>query len=139
MEDNNQNFSNDFLIGAWYQVYELISSFLPPIKYCPTMIFTRASRAKVEKYEKKYKKYTDGLLAGRLQKKIYVLDPKSVMVIHGGFKLYTFKKLNENYVIFWKCEMMGDIFSLLSKYRNATDVELDNIINNTPEFKNKKV
>lgn len=156
LDAHNETLSNDFLIGKWYKLFEFTGSVLAPSKSCPTMEFTRPTRKHLDVYRQKYnitekpfsfdesslvlkENRMTGLVMGNNETKFYVLDPKEVMVIHEVFKTFVFKRLNENYVIYFHCEMRGNVVWLLSRYRNVTDVETDGIINNTPIFRNKKV
>ncbi|KAJ8716861.1 hypothetical protein PYW07_003488 [Mythimna separata] len=119
------------------------------------MTFTRPTEEELRGYREKYNSvdlphdisedavlidktiYTKGLLLGGSEAKTYVLAPDSAMRNVEGYEVYVYKRVNDNYMLFWQCSFRGHVKWLLTRDPKASEAEMQKIIWDRPEITSK--
>lgn len=146
--------SNDDLLGTWYDVYKFsLNLNLPPTSTCRESVVTRANQSEVQRYSKAYRldnpysfddnpvlmndDYFFGMLMGKTETRFYIYDPNTIFYQEDRYEARVYRKVNEEYMLYHRCAMRGHEKWLVSKKRNPSTAELNEVIKSIePEVRN---
>lgn len=152
---NNKSLNNNFLIGTWYEIYEVGTHIgMPRSQLCRRQIFTKLSKREIDFFKYMFKilhMKTDlvnpvyvrdshnksfGVLSGGNEGKMFSTDPKSLIWREENEEGRVYTCLNDNLILWRQCEHNFTINFILSRSKNAEDEEVIRIVNNFNEIKN---
>lgn len=151
---NNRTQNTEDLVGTWYTIYKYVYGITPNGgDYCATTTLTKPTREELDAYKTKYNLTNEtftfndgavlssqlqgklkGLFVGNKTAKYYFLDTKSSMRLMGMYEVVTFKPINNDYLIFYQCNMRGHVKYLWSRKRDQTEDELEKALQGVYEL-----
>ncbi|CAH0719791.1 unnamed protein product, partial [Brenthis ino] len=137
--------SNDDLLGTWYDVFKFAHNLnLPPSSSCRESVVTRANQSEVQRYSEAYRlnnpysfddnpvlindNFFFGMLMGKTATRFYVSDPNTTFYREDSYEARVYRRINDEYMLFHRCAMRGNVKWLLSKKRNPSTAELNEVI-----------
>lgn len=150
--ENSDSFSNDILVGSWYEMYKFTLFGSPPAStWCTENIFTKPSAAVLAEYKAKYNdpnlpyslddnpvirndSYWVGMVTGNNMAKFYVFDPKEAAVLSDGYSVTAYRPLGNDYIMWHDCSLRGHTMMLYAKNRYAPVAEMEELIKNTSQL-----
>ncbi|XP_061713895.1 uncharacterized protein LOC133522562 [Cydia pomonella] len=142
----NNELSNDFLEGVWYEVakYTFFGGLVPSI-WCTNNTIYKATDERLAVFESAYgvkipreenpvlinnSNYALNLLIGHLEAKDHFMQP--------GFALeetvWNYRRLTDDYMMVWSCALRGRTIWLHSRIRDVTNQEIAEVTTGVPEL-----